>query len=231
MQPTPRTATSSAKPASFTACSRLFLTASELDDMQPAAMQQRMTVFLRVVRSFSAIALRSSMTIGNPSFHMFECGFGGLPWRDGAIVNDRRRDTASPDAARGQQGKLVVRGGLTGLDFRLFFDRGEHLGSAPDITGGAQANDAGVFALRFKSKEVIERRHSIDATGRQLQLVGHKEQQVVVEETEQFLCLVQNLDERVMSKLVFLHVRLEDLETLVTAGVLHHPVSGPGPFW
>src|ERR1039457_3809582 len=127
MQPTPRTSTSSLKPASLTACSRFFLTASELDDMQPAAMQQRMTVFLRAARSFSAIALRSSMTIGNPSFQMFDRSFRGLARRDHAIIHDRRRNAAGADAPRGQQRKLVVRRRIAGLDLCLLFDCGEHL--------------------------------------------------------------------------------------------------------
>src|ERR1035438_10371312 len=149
MQPTPRTSTSSLKPASLTACSRFFLTASELDDMQPAAMQQRMTVFLRAARSFSAIALRSSMTIGNPSFQVFENGFGSLARRDCAVVDDRRCDAAGADAARGKQRKLAVRRCFPGLDFRLLFNRGEHLVRAFDVAGRAEADDASVLALWF----------------------------------------------------------------------------------
>src|ERR1700690_3346085 len=142
MQPTPRTSTSSVSPASLTACSRFFLTASELEDMQPAAIQQRMTVFLRAARSFSAISLRSSMTIGHPSFHLGEGGFGRLARRDRAVINDGGRNAAGADAARRQQGELVVRRGFAGLDFRLFLDGGEHLVGALDVTGCAHADHA-----------------------------------------------------------------------------------------
>src|ERR1039457_1052344 len=171
MQPTPRTSTSSLKPASLTACSRFFLTVSDLDDMQPAAMQQRMTVFLRVARSFSAIALRSSMTIGNPSFQVFDRGFRSLARRDRAVINDRRRDAAGADAPRGQQRKLVVRRRFASLDFRLLLDRGEHLVRAFDIAGRAEADDASVLALWFEGEEMVERRHAIDSAGGQFEPV------------------------------------------------------------
>lgn len=47
MQPTPRTSTSSVNPASWTAFSRLVFTASELAEVQPAAMQTRRVTGLR----------------------------------------------------------------------------------------------------------------------------------------------------------------------------------------
>ena len=119
MQPTPRTSTWSSRPASLTAFSSASLTPFELDDMQPAAMQQRMTYFLRDARSFSAISFRSSMTMADPSFHMFERRFGRLPRRDRAVINHRRGDAAGADAARREQRELAVRRGFAGLDLRL----------------------------------------------------------------------------------------------------------------
>src|ERR1700690_261388 len=104
MQPTPRTSTSLASPASLTADSRFFLTASELEDMQPAARQQRMMVFLRPARSFSAISLRSSMTIGHPSFHLGEGGFGRLARRDRAVINDGGGNAGGANGERREKG-------------------------------------------------------------------------------------------------------------------------------
>ena len=112
MQPTPRTSTCSSRPASLTAFSRASLTPFELEDMQPAAMQQRMTYFFRDARSFSAISIRSSITMADPSFHLFERQFGRLPRRDRSVINHRRGDAARPDAARRQQRKLAVRRGF-----------------------------------------------------------------------------------------------------------------------
>ena len=67
---------------------------------------------------------------------------------------------------------------------------------------------------------MVKCRHAIDAAGRQLELVGNEQEQIVVEKTEQFLGLVQHLDQRGLLVLVFLHVRFKDFEALVTAGVL-----------
>ena len=69
---------------------------------------------------------------------------------------------------------------------------------------------------------MVERGDAIDAAGRQLELVGDEQQQVVLEVAEQFLGLVQHLDQRVVPELMLLHVRFENLEALVAAGVLQN---------
>src|ERR1035438_1062511 len=120
--------------------------------MQPAAMQQRMTYFFRVARSFSAISIRSSITMAGPSFHMFEHRVGGLPRRSGAIIDDRRGDAARADATRRQQRELPVRRGFTRLNPRLLLNRGEQLVRPADVADRAHANDAGVRAFRWQER-------------------------------------------------------------------------------
>src|ERR1035441_10648954 len=94
MQPTPRTSTWSSSPISLTAFSRPSFTPLELEDMQPAAIQQRTTYFFRAARSLSAISFRSSITMADPSFHMCERGLGGLARRNGAVIDRQTPETA-----------------------------------------------------------------------------------------------------------------------------------------
>src|SRR5512138_1043347 len=108
MQPTPRTSTWSSSPASLTAFSRFSLTPFEFEDMQPAAMQHRMVYFLRPARSFSAICIRSSMSMADPSFHLLQGRLGGLAGCDGAVVDYCGGNAAGADAPGGQQRQLVV---------------------------------------------------------------------------------------------------------------------------
>src|SRR5664279_1842738 len=146
MQPTPRTSTWSSRPASLTAFSRPSLTPLELEDMQPAAMQQRTTYFFRDARSFSAISIRSSITMASPSFHMFERGLGCLARGDGAVINYRRGDAARANAARRKQRKVPVGGGFARLNPCLLLNRGEHFISPSDVAGRAHTDDASVLA-------------------------------------------------------------------------------------
>src|ERR1017187_4497381 len=187
MQPTPRTSTWSSSPASLTALSRPSFTPLELEDMQPAAMQQRTTYFFRDARSFSTISIRSSITMASPSFHMFEHCVGRLSWGNGPVIHHRRGDAAGADAARGEQRNLPVWRGFTGLNPRLFLNRGEQLVRASDIASRAHADDAGVLAFGLECEEMVEGGDAIHAAGRQFEPVSDEQQQVVVQETEQFL--------------------------------------------
>ncbi len=105
-------------------------------------------------------------------------------WAHLAIVSDCRRNAAGADAARGQQGKLVVRRGLAAFDFCPFFNGSKHLGRAFHVTGRAEADNASVFTLRFERKEMIKGRDAVNAAGGQFQLVGDKEEEVVLQVTE-----------------------------------------------
>src|SRR5271165_2440482 len=221
MHPTPRTSTRSPSPASFTALSRPALTASAREDMQPAAVQQRMTVFLREAFSFSAIAMRSSMSMGNPSFHVGHGRLGRLAGNGHPVVDDGGRYAAGANAAGGQERELLVGSRLAGLDARLLLDRGENLGRAADVACGAEADDARVGALRLQGEEMVERGDAVDAAGRKLQLVGDEQEKVVLEEAEELLRLVEDLDQGVLAALELLDVRLKDLEALVPARMLH----------
>ena len=159
---------------------------------------------------------------------MFDRGFGRLARRHRAVVNHRRRDAAGADAARGQEGKLVVGCGLTGFDAGLLLDGSDDLVGALHVAGGAHAHDARVLALRLEREEVVERGDAIDAAGRELEVVRHIDQQPVVEETEQLLGLVEDLNECVPFVLVTLHERVEDLEAFVAAGMLGGLFLTPG---
>jgi hypothetical protein len=74
-------------------------------------------------------------------------------------------------------------------------------------------------ALGFEGKEMVEGGDSVDAAGGQLEFVGDEQQEVVLEESKQFLRLVEDLDEGIVFELMLLHVRFQDLEALVPAGV------------
>src|SRR5437899_2545929 len=102
MQPTPQTSTRSSIFSFLTAASRLCLTASEFEEMQPAAVQQRIGTSFRVLRSLSAISSSSARSMFEPSLHMLEGRCGGLIARYGAIEDHGGRDAARTEAARRQ---------------------------------------------------------------------------------------------------------------------------------
>lgn len=66
---------------------------------------------------------------------------------------------------------------------------------------------------------MVEGGHTIDPAGRQLELGGDEQQQIILEVAEQLLRLVQHLDEGVLAELVLLHVDLQDFEALVAGGM------------
>ena len=121
------------------------------------------------------------------------------------------------------------------LTWANFFDGGQQLVGPLNEAGGAHADDAGVLALGLECKQVVKGGDSVDPAGRQLQAAGHIEQHVEFEEAEQFLRLVQHLDQRVGLVLHPLHGGVEDLEALVAAGVgvrlnrLHSETPSPPP--
>src|SRR6266404_177199 len=145
MQPTPRTSTSSWRPAWRTALSSASFTPLEFEDMQPAARQQRMVNFFAEARSFSVISSRSSMTMVEPSFHMFEGQGGSLTRSHSSVIDNCRSDSTGADATRREKGELIVGCRLAGFDARLLLDGGEHFVAAFDVAGSAHADHAGVL--------------------------------------------------------------------------------------
>src|ERR1035437_2619483 len=103
--------------------------------------------------------------MASPSFHMFEHRVGGLAWRDGPVIDDRRGDAAGADAACRQQRDLPVRSGFTRLNPRLLLNRGEQLVRPTDIASRAHAYDAGVRAFRLECAEMVKGGDAIDAAG------------------------------------------------------------------
>ena len=68
-------------------------------------------------------------------------------------------------------------------------------------------------------EEVVEGGDAVDARERDAQGSPDVDQDVVVEVAEQFLRVVEQLDERVLAELVALDGDVEELEALVAAGV------------
>ncbi|MPN34848.1 hypothetical protein SDC9_182342 [bioreactor metagenome] len=123
---------------------------------------------------------------------------------------------------------MIVAGRLAGFDLCFVLNGCQHLVRSPDIAGGAHADHAGVPPLGFERKEVVEGGYSVNSAGRELQLVGHKEQEIVLQISKQFLRLMKHFNQRVVLELMLLHVRLKNVETLVPAGVskdFRQPVS------
>jgi len=142
-----------------------------------------------------------------------------LPRSDSAVINDGGRDATGADAPGGQQRELIVGRGFAGLDFGFFFHNGQDLVGTLDVAGGAHANHASVLTFGFKGEEMIKRGHAVHAAGGKLEFIGDKQQQVVFEIAEEFLGFMEHFDESVVLELVFFHVRFEDLEALIAAGV------------
>src|SRR5216684_6789697 len=222
MHPTPRTSTSSSSPASRTAFTRASFTPLELDDMHPAARQQWMVCFLAAARSFWVISMRSSMIMVEPSFHMFQSRLGTLPRRDCPIIDHCRRDPAGSNAPRRQQRKTIVRRGFPRFDARFCLDCREHFIPAFHIASCPHTNHTGMLALGMKGEKVIKSRHPVNPAGRQLELARDEQKQIVFKISKEVLGFVEHLDQGILLKLMLLHVRLEDLEPLVTAGMFQN---------
>src|SRR5262249_22491116 len=99
------------------------------------------------------------------------------------------------------------------------FEGGEHFVAAFNIASGAHADDTSVPALRFESEEVVEGSYPVNAAGRELEFGSNKQQQVIFQKAKKILGLVQHFDERILLELMLLHVRFQNLETLIPAGV------------
>jgi hypothetical protein len=94
------------------------LIASEREDMQLAAMQQRMTVFLRAACSFPRWRLGRQLPWGSHLSRLASADSGSW-WGVIPVVDDGRGDAAGADAARGHERELLVGRRLAGLDLRL----------------------------------------------------------------------------------------------------------------
>jgi len=75
-------------------------------------------------------------------------------------------------------------------------------------------------AFGLEREEMIKGGDAINAAGRQLQPIGNEQQQVVFQVAEQFLRLMQHLDQRILFELMLLDVHFQNLEALIAAGVL-----------
>jgi hypothetical protein len=77
-------------------------------------------------------------------------------------------------------------------------------------------------ALRLERKKMVKGGHPKNTARWELQFVSDKQQQVVFKIAKEFLGLVENFNQGIVTKLVFFHVHFKDLEALVATGVLHH---------
>src|SRR5262245_10830872 len=97
---------------------------------------------------------------------------------DFAVDDYGRSDTARAKAARGHQREPVVGGCRAGLDSRLVLDGREQGRGALDVAGGAEADRAGMLALRRQREEMVKRRDAVDAAWRELEAVCDRDQQI-----------------------------------------------------
>src|SRR5271156_5659759 len=102
MQPTARTFTCWSRPAALVLSCSVFRTVAAPEDMQPAAVQTRTDG--NALRSFLAISCNSLRSTSQPAFHFGQEGFGCLMSLDRFVQDDRRSDTACPEAAGREQG-------------------------------------------------------------------------------------------------------------------------------
>lgn len=155
-----------------------------------------------------------------PGLDFRECVLSGLFWGDVAVVGDSGCDAAGTDASGGEEGDPAVGGGFAGLDVEGGLEALEDAFGSFHVAGGAEADHAGVFALGFELEEVVEGGDAVDAAGGELEFGGDEPEDVVLEVSEEFLRLVEDLDECIVAELMLLHVDLEDLEAFVPAGMV-----------
>jgi hypothetical protein len=81
--------------------------------------------------------------------------------------------------------------------------------------------------MRLEREEVVKRGDSIDSTGRQFELIGNEQEQILFQIPEKLLRLVQKLDQGVVLELVLFHLHFKDFEALVTTGMFKHGMEPP----
>jgi hypothetical protein len=165
--------------------------------------------------------------MSHPLINVFQSSLSRLAWCDRAIVNHCGRNAARTNTSRREQRELVVWHGFTGLYFRAFLDGGDDFVCALHVTSCAHAYDTGVCAMRLEREEVVKRGDSIDSTGRQFELIGNEQEQILFQIPEKLLRLVQKLDQGVVLELVLFHLHFKDFEALVTTGMFKHGMEPP----
>src|SRR5450631_3155145 len=78
------------------------------------------------------------------------------------VVDDRRRNTAGAEAARGEQRDLVVSGCLFRGDLEALADAGKDRAGSVDVAGRARANHARVLTLRLQGEKRIKGSDPVD---------------------------------------------------------------------
>ncbi len=152
MQPTSRTWTRSPRPASSMAAPRSSITAVAPEDRQPAAVQTRTWTGLREARSFSAIARRSSRSIVEPSFQVFQRRFRLLVPGHLAVEDHDGGQPAGAQAPRRHERDPAVGRRLARDDPGPPLDGLEQRVGPIDVARRARADDAGVLALGRRTR-------------------------------------------------------------------------------
>src|ERR1039457_3920673 len=222
MQPTLFTSTSFFMPVSTTSFLMASSTWSAPEERQPAAVQThtRCWYFFSASRSVSAILRRSSMVMADAFLDASQQLFGADLAQHRAIHHHRRRETAGPQTAGRQHGKLVIGSGFAGLDAVGLLDGGEQRRGAFDIACGAGTHHARVLSFGLEGEEMVERRGAIDAAERNAQGHGDELQRGVVQIPEAFLHGVQRLDEGVGFAPVAARRSLDDFPSFIVRGQL-----------
>jgi hypothetical protein len=87
-----------------------------------------------------------------------------------------------------------------------------------DVTGGAQANHAGVFAPRFQREKVIEGRDAIHPAQGESQLPGHVLEEILREIPIDLLHRVEDLEQGARAGLVTFHRHHDGFQAVIAFG-------------
>jgi hypothetical protein len=74
---------------------------------------------------------------------------------------------------------------------------------------------------------MVKRGDSINATRRQFESIGNKQEQILFKIAEKLLRLVQNLYQCVVLELVLFHLHFKDFEALITTSMFEHGMEPP----
>src|SRR5690606_3049536 len=116
-----------------------------------------------------------------PSFQLATDIVRRLLSKNDSIHDNDRCIAAGAKTASCQHGNLAIRRRLAWPDLQLLAHGREQSVGILDVARRSRANDAGVPPLRLEREEVVERRDTIDATGRKLQTARDVIEQVVFE--------------------------------------------------
>ena len=149
------------------------------------------------------------------SFQLFDRLFGRLLPDDVTVIDNGRRNRAGSDATHGQERELAVRSCFSRLDSGGFFNSRKDLFGSFDVTGSTEADDAGVNALRLKSKEVVEGRDTVNAARGNMQSFRHKLQCLFVQVPEGLLDDMECFNQGMALLAVAPHLGIHNFPTFV----------------